>query len=391
MQMFFSNIENTLYDWFLLISNNSLYSAILAAAIGIILSGVIVGLIMSAQFRAKNDQLRMSLNDKETGGGQGDEAIVEDLGEAKQLIQNLKVELIDKDSLVGEMEKDMQNIQVQAEHTIELEEHINHRNEQIFQIVDTLETDFDLGESRERPSVDDVWAEALWQRHNQLMTHLQNRLRTNNLPQDKQNDGQNNEDFAKKEVIIAELTQTMETQSNHITKLEHELEAQKQAMQESLLKAQAYSTEIEEKTLARISELEKELHEARKSAVEKVVVIVQKIPQQIITGFDEIALKPFIEQIAHIKQNASLQSQQAIETINHHVIEPAVNTYHTFSENLIELPELSLKALQRQSEEMKKSLLRIKEQFYDSGTVGEAVAAVKHRITPSNLHPTAEV
>lgn len=390
MQTFFSNIVNTLSDWFLLISNNSLYSAILAAVIGIILSSIIVGLIMSARCRAKNSQLLLSINDMESREGQGDVAHVEGLGEAKQLIQKLKVELNDKDRLVGQMEKDIQNIQVQTEYTHELEEHISHRNEQISQIVDSLETDFDLGESRELPAVDDVWAEALWNRHNELMTHLKSRLPANALLQNKQSEGQSSEDVAKKEAIIAELTQTLEIQSSHITKLENDLEAQKQAMQESLQKAQAHSTEVEEKTLARITELENELREARKSAVEKVVVIVQQIPQQVMNSLDEIAFKPFIEQIARLKQTASVQSQHAVEAINNLVIEPTMNTYHTFSENFTELPEKSMEVLQRQSEGLKKRLLNMKEKYYESASVGEAVTAVKHRIIPTAQNHTAE-
>ncbi len=389
MQTFFSNFVKMLSDWFSLISNNSLYSAIVAVSVAIILVSAIVGLIMSARCRAKNSQLLLALNDLETREGRPSVENIEGLGETKNIIQSLKLELSDKDKLVGQMEKDMQNMKEQTEYTSELEEHINQRNEQIFQIVDSLETDFGLGDVQELPLVDDVWAESLWNRHSELMTHLRGRMKDNAMLQNNQSGGQSFDDMAKKDAIIAELTQTLEKQSSLITKLENDLEAQKHTMQESLLKAQAHSSEIEatqEKTLARISELEKELLEAKKSAVEKVVVIVQQIPQQIMHGLDEIAFKPFMEQIERLKQTAGKQSQHAVESISSHVIKPAVNTYHSVTENMNDLPEMSMQALQRQSEGLKKWFVNMK----DSASVGDAVIAVKHRILPAEQNRTAE-
>ncbi len=389
MQTFFSNFVKMLSDWFSLISNNSLYSAIVAVSVAIILVSAIVGLIMSARCRAKNSQLLLALNDLETREGRPSVENIEGLGETKNIIQSLKLELSDKDKLVGQMEKDMQNMKERTEYTNELEEHINQRNEQIFQIVDSLETDFGLGDSQELPLVDDVWAESLWNRHSELMTHLRGRMKANAMLQNNQSGGQSFDDMAKKDAIIAELTQTLEKQSSLITKLENDLEAQKHTMQESLLKAQAHSSEIEatqEKTLARISELEKELLEAKKSAVEKVVVIVQQIPQQIMHGLDEIAFKPFMEQIERLKQTAGKQSQHAVESISSHVIKPAVNTYHSVTENMNDLPEMSMQALQRQSEGLKKWFVNMK----DSAAVGDAVIAVKHRILPAEQNRTAK-
>ncbi len=389
MQTFFSNFVKMLSDWFSLISNNSLYSAIVAVSVAIILVSAIVGLIMSARCRAKNSQLLLALNDLETREGRPSVENIEGLGETKNIIQSLKLELSDKDKLVGQMEKDMQNMKEQTEYTSELEEHINQRNEQIFQIVDSLETDFGLGDVQELPLVDDVWAESLWNRHSELMTHLRGRMKANAMLQNNQSDGQSFDDMAKKDAIIAELTQTLEKQSSLITKLENDLEAQKHTMQESLLKAQAHSSEIEatqEKTLARISELEKELLAAKKSAVEKVVVIVQQIPQQIMHGLDEIAFKPFMEQIERLKQTAGKQSQHAVESISSHVIKPAVNTYHSVTENMNDLPEMSMQALQRQSEGLKKWFVNMK----DSAAVGDAVIAVKHRILPAEQNRTAK-
>lgn len=382
MQTFFSNFVNILSDWFSLISNNSLYSAILAASIGIILASVIVGLVMSARCREKKSQLLATLNDLESKEGRPSIENVEGLVESKQVIQNLKLELSDKERLVGQMEKDMQNMKEQAEYTNELEEHINQRNEQIFQIVDSLETDFGLGGSQELPLVDDVWAESLWNRHSELMTHLRGRMKANAMLENNQNGDQSFGDMAKKDAIIAELTLTLEKQSSHITKLENDLEAQKHAMQENLLKAQAHSSEIEaiqEKTLVRITELENELREAKKSAVEKVVVIVQQIPQQIMHGLDEIAFKPFIEQIGRLKQTAGEQSRHVVESINSHVIKPAVNAYHSATENMNDLPGISMQALSRQSEGLKKWIGSMK----NSEAVGDAVMAVKHRIHPA--------
>jgi chromosome segregation ATPase len=246
METYLPIIKTILSDWILLTLNNPWYAAALATVVWLLTA--IIYSIKVASLKKKNiasEKARIEMQNN--------------LNTAQQQMQKMQEELT---ANTGQMQKDKQLAQNEAQRAAGLEEQLSQRNKQIAGIIQSLATSFDPGE-RPLPVTEDVKAEGLWQQHDRVITLLTTRLRSEQQSKIELQKSYQTETLkrAEKEALIETLQTTLATQASQVSKLEQALEEQKSILQQQQDKAQQVLSQTLEKhlsELARFTELEQQ-------------------------------------------------------------------------------------------------------------------------------------
>jgi hypothetical protein len=249
METYFPVIKTILSDWFQLTLNNPLYAAALATVVWLLTA--IVYSIKVAFLKKKNiasEKARIEMQNS--------------LNTAQQQMQLIQEEL---SANIGQMQKDKQLAQQEAERAAGLEEQLSQRNKQIAGIIQTLATSFDLGE-RPLPVTEDIKAEGLWQQHDRVITLLTARLHSEQQVKTELQQSYQAETLkrAEKEALIDALQTSLVTQTSQIAKLEQALAEQKTMLQQQLDSAKLSLSDALEKhqsDLAHLDELKQQTFE----------------------------------------------------------------------------------------------------------------------------------
>jgi hypothetical protein len=246
METYLPIIKTNLSDWFQLTLNNPLYAAALATVVWLLTA--IIYSIKIAFLKKKNIASEKARIDMQNN-----------LNTAQQKLQLMQEELT---ANTGQMQKDKQLAQNEAQRAIGFEEQISQRNKQIAGIVQSLATSIDLGE-RPLPVMDDIKAEGLWQQHDRAITLLTTCLRSEQQAKTELQQSFQAETAkrAEKEALLETLQTTLAAQTSQLSKLEQALEEQKLILQQQEDKAQQELSQTVGKHLAelgRLTELEQQ-------------------------------------------------------------------------------------------------------------------------------------
>ncbi len=246
METYLPVIKTILSDWFQLTLNNPLYAAALATVVWLLTA--IVYSIKVAFLKKKNiasEKARIEMQNS-----------LDTTQQQKQLIQE------ELTANTGQMQKDKQLAQKEAERATGLEEQLSQRNKQIAGIIQTLATSFDLGE-RPLPVTENIKAEGLWQQHDRVITLLTARLHSERKAKTELQQSYQAETIkrAEKEALIDALQTSLVSQTSLFSKLEQGLEEQKSILLQQqdnthLVLAQALEKHLSE--LARLTELDQQ-------------------------------------------------------------------------------------------------------------------------------------
>ncbi|MDD5323326.1 MAG: hypothetical protein PHD43_22480 [Methylococcales bacterium] len=249
METYLPVIKTILSDWFQLTLNNPLYAAALATVVWLLTA--IVYSIKVAFLKKKNiasEKARIEMQNS--------------LNTAQQQMQLIQEELT---ANTGQMQKDKQLAQKEAERATGLEVQLSQRNKQIAGFIQTLATSFDLGE-RPLPVTEDIKAEGLWQQHDRIITLLTARLQNEQQAKTELQQSYQAETLkrAEKEALIDALQTNFVTQTSQIAKLEQSLAEQKSMVQQQLESAKLALSDAQEKYqsgLAHLDELKQQAFE----------------------------------------------------------------------------------------------------------------------------------
>ncbi len=240
METYLPIIKTILSDWFQLTLTYPWYAAALSSVV-FLLTAILYG-IRVASLKKKNiatEKARIEMQNN--------------LNSAQQKMQLMQEELT---ANTGQMEKDKQLAQKEAERAEKLEERLTRRNQQVAGIIQSLHTRFDLGE-RPLPVMGDIKAEDLWQQHDRVINLITTRLQSEQQAKTELQQSYQAETVkrAEKEALLETLQTTLATQTGQLFKLEQALEEQKSILQAQQEKAQQVLSQTLEKHLAELTRL----------------------------------------------------------------------------------------------------------------------------------------
>ncbi|TAK59908.1 hypothetical protein [Methylobacter sp.] len=221
MQTYLPFIKSLLSEWYLTTLNNPLYAAALAAA---------VWLLTATLYSIRIASLKRKKAASEKAG-------FESLNAMQQQLQQSQEALAET---VEQMEKAQHAAQDETQRALALEQLIYQRNQQVAGTIQTLATNFDLGE-RPLLASEDVKADSLWQQHDKVVTQLIERLRTEQqakieLQQTCQAEtaklAEQTVKLVEKEALLEVLQTTLAAHTNQLSKLEQTLEEQRAILQQ---------------------------------------------------------------------------------------------------------------------------------------------------------------
>ena len=240
METYLHITQAILSDWIQQTLNDPFYAAALATGVFLLtamLYSIRVASLKKANVVAEKARIEMQNN----------------LDTAQQKMQLMQEELT---ATLGQMEKDQQLAQKEAERAEKLEEQLTQRNQQVAGIIQSLHTRFDLGE-RPLPVMSDIKAEDLWQQHDRVINLIATRLQSEQQAKIELQQSYQAETVkrAEKEALLETLQTTLATQTGKLFKLEQALEEQKSTLQEQQDKAQQILSQTQEKHLAELARL----------------------------------------------------------------------------------------------------------------------------------------
>ena len=249
METYLPIIKAILSDWYLLTINNPLYAAAIATVV-FLLTAILYSIRV------------VSLKEKNIASEKARIELQNNLNAAQQKMQLMQEELT---ANTGQMQKDRQLAQNEAQRAAGLGEQLAQRNKQIAGIIQSLATSFDLGE-RPLPVTEDIKAEGLWQQHDRVIALLTTRLRSEQQVKTELQQSYQTETVkrAEKEALIETLQTMLAAQASQISKLEQALAEQKSMLQQQLNSAQQALSDTLEKhqsDLARLTELKQQAFE----------------------------------------------------------------------------------------------------------------------------------
>lgn len=221
MQTYLPFIKALLSEWYLITLNNPLYAAALAAAVWL-LTATLYSIRIASLKRKKAASEKTSF---------------ESLNAMQQQLQQSQEALAET---VEQMEKAQHAAQDETQRALALEQLIYQRNQQIAGNIQTLATNFDLGE-RPLLASEDVKADSLWQQHDKVVTQLIERLRTEQqakieLQQTCQAETaklvEKTAKLVEKEAMLEVLQTTLAAHTNQLSRLEQTLEEQRAILQQ---------------------------------------------------------------------------------------------------------------------------------------------------------------
>jgi hypothetical protein len=240
METYLPIIKTILSDWFQLTLTYPQYAAAIATVV-FLLTAMLYSIRVA------------SLKKKTIATEKARIEMQNDLNTAQQKMQLMQEELT---AATGQMEKDQQLAQKEAERAAKLEEQLTQRNKQVAGIIQSLHTRFDLGE-RPLPVMGNIKAEGLWQQHDRVIALLTARLQSEQQAKTELQQSCQVETVkrAEKEALLETLQTTLATQTGQLFKLEQALEEQKSVLQEQQDKAQQILSQTLEKHLAELAHL----------------------------------------------------------------------------------------------------------------------------------------
>ena len=246
METYLPIIKSTISDWILLALNNPVYTLAIATLVWLltaIIYSIKIGSLKKKIIASENTRIEMQDN------------LNSSLNAVQQQMQQMQEELA---ANTGQMQKDGQLAQNEAERAAKLEEQLSQRNKQIAGIIQSLATSFDLGE-RPLPLTEDIKAEGLWQQHDRVINLLITRLRSEQQANTELQQAYQAETArrAGTEALIDTLQTTLVAQTSQVSKLEQVFEEQKSLLQQQQDKAQQVLSQTLEKHLSELARLTK--------------------------------------------------------------------------------------------------------------------------------------
>lgn len=328
MQPTLSNNEHEQLEWYSAILSNPLYAGISGAVAGAILAGLLVGLIMARRSKNRQAELRAAFTD-----------------EAKA-----RAEL-------------SHNLELAKKKTVALETHLLQRNERIGRLTNTLEHTFSLQEGaseagQQQAATGDLFANALLHKHDEVVTR-----------------------------IIERWLDAMRERANHesrLHRLSDDMEKQQVAINELKKTAATQQTNI--------SDLEKDLVEARKSTIEKTLERAQQLPHKVKQRIDERLVNPVRQRIHETTGKVQQIPQQAKRNIDDRVLNPAKSQIHDLKEQAHELSKMVQKLPHQAKVNLDERLVDpARAQVYQvSNRIRKAPHELKERLDRQVIHPVQD-
>ena len=214
---------------------------------------------MSVRGRSKLKRLRTSLELESTAKQQQYEQLNADFKNAQQQLQQFEAQTSEKDSYIEQLEENQlatkDEVKCKSEHISKLENYLKQRNQQLNDLLENLGQNLEL-EEQKVPDPTDIWAESLWQRHNEVISELTERLNSEiQVQADLQESSK---------AVTQELQETLNAQVEQISQLKQELAAQesiKEQLQDIEQDLLSGNDENQKEDMARMSRLEQELSE----------------------------------------------------------------------------------------------------------------------------------
>lgn len=288
---------------------NNLPLVLPATLAGILISCLLLGLLMAARGRSKLKQLRSTLEGKH----EEYEQLNNDFSNAQQKLQELETQAVERDKSIEELKKQQQAAENRAVYTEKLEGHIRQRNQQLEELLDNLGQNLQL-EDREKPQSRDIWADDLWQRHNEVVSELTTRLIREAQVQGELQQGLESATtkLSEKDAETEKLKLELERQAQQLTQLEQDFATQKESMEKLQHEEQDLLSASDEKLRqneSRIAELEQLLSETGRQMKE-----AEEKSEQLQLALDEKNTQ--IEQIEAVRQELAEKSAQ-LEQLGH--------------------------------------------------------------------------
>jgi hypothetical protein len=314
-----SVIKNLFFSWYQFTLENPGYPGIIA-----LLTALVCILVISATHRGKLAGLKRKFEAANIELEQDHEKTSYHLNSVEQQLQQAKEQLQDKDSHIEQITKNHQAAQAVSAHSAaKLEAHINQRNQDLANAIQTLEAALGVDQPS-AAAVADANPEALWQRHASVVKQLSERLQSNQklAAELQQNQQALATQLSGKEAIIQELQETLEAQNSHISQLTRDVQAQKDRAQEEIEKIIA---EFESKEQAKFAALPvAEVKAAATAVVESVqaVSVAEAKPED--TSVESAPKMSIAELTPKVITVESVQESPVIESVSG-IIEPVID------------------------------------------------------------------
>jgi hypothetical protein len=282
---------------FLLSFEYNLETTLLAILISTVVVAGFVWLTMSAVCRSRSKQLQTALEQQTTITEQqrtqleSERTRLEsDLSNLKQQHQEIELKLTEKNAQTEQLEKEKQALQTEAERALALESYICQRNQQLAELDNQLAQQLQFAIAAP-VATDSNQGELLWQRHQQVIAQLQQRLlanveNQNQLAQLQQAEQTWQATVVEKETALGEMNNKVEQQTAQLSELEQNLQQQHIEF-EQLQQTQAEQQQLllqEQQTKAELQQLLAQEQQAQSQSLqqlESLTLQLQQLEQQL--------------------------------------------------------------------------------------------------------------
>lgn len=248
MQTYLANLNTLLLEWYGIIMQRPLYTYIFYAAI----AGLVIWLFMIVYYKIKLASLRKKLRKTVSSNQAEREQLQKEIDHVNSLLQQLEIDLGDKDAQLTQVESDRQAAQVVVDRAVALEQ-------QAKQLIASIKTDFYL------PSVPSAELD-LSQQLGSLVHTVVERLKSTSQQHLEVSQAHKLVEAAllEREAKVQELLRQLETQ----TALMQSLEAQVQAQQANVQQYEQMRNELQaveasyQASQAKIAQLEAQVQQA---------------------------------------------------------------------------------------------------------------------------------